>query len=115
MELSEQNIVSKAFSRSLDFLGINDDDAEKIIKISAKNIRKIRNGELNADANEFKMATEAIGTFILMANINGSDWKKAAEWMRSKHRILKPTPYDVMIKSGITPVNDYLTRQCNYS
>lgn len=111
MSATPEQVLSKAFIRSIDLLEISDTIAAKAIGATEQDILNMREGAFNFSkgSEQHSKALETIDVFARLANYTGG-WKNLPDWMKNQNSVLQPTPMAVFEQQGPGAIAEYVAR-----
>ena len=109
--LDESVVLSKAFLRAAERLGLSQKDQSEILGVSAASLSRLARGgrEIDADSKEGELAVLFVRLYRSLDALTGGDEAKSRAWLDAANDHLGGTPSE-LIRSvqGLVQVVEYL-------
>lgn len=104
-------VLSVAFCRAAEALGVAQKDQARILGVSAASVSRLARGEreINASSKEGELAILFVRLFRSLDALMGGDVVKARAWLHAGNRHLAGIPADLLLTiQGLLHVVEYL-------
>lgn len=108
---SQQTVLSNAFLRAGDFLGLTGRELAGIVGVSASTLTRLRRGDTRLEPNgkHWELARLFVKLAAGLGTLTGSDEKAARQWLDSYNHDLDAVPRErIRSIAGLTDTLEYV-------